>query len=353
MPEVRSIGYTVNEIRDAAPDYLAQRLGIRNPGMHPTAEEFAGKHVTLSEMALVFGERAAARRQIRMTRPQAISAGLVSDDFGEALTDSIRRLVEVVYDTESDHRRIAKPVPVRNFNEVSFPTFDLDVVLPEILENAEFQSRFSMEASGGESAALKTFGALIGIGRKTLINDDLELIESVFRQLAATAARLEAVKVYGVLETNPTLADGSALFTGDNLLSSTVFSKAALGTAFAALRRQQSLAGAETNNRPAFLVVPPEKEVEALSVVTELSNSGRVVQVIATPWIAATNWYLLADPARAPVVGLLRLEGAERAVDARRGRRSIGSDSLPIKTVIDVGVTALSRVGAIRGQDGA
>lgn len=354
MREIRDdLPFTASDIRDAAPDYLASRFGATNINPHPTAEHLADLNVTLAEMAIVFGAREAARRRVSMSRVQAISAGISTSDFADVLTNSIRRIVETTYDLETDHRRIAAPVEAKNFNEVSFPHFDLDADLPEILENAEFRNRVTVSSHGGESASVLSYGALIGISRKAIINDDVQLIETVFRQLAASAARLEAEKVYSVLEDNPTLADGSALFTGDNLLASAAFSKAKLGEVFAKLRRQTGAAGAITNNRPSYLLVPPEQEVAALSVVAELSNNRPPVAVIASPWVASANWYLMADPQRSPVIGLMRLAGSTRSVHVGRGSAKLGAEIVPIKTAADFGVTALSRIGVVKAQEGS
>lgn len=279
-----------------------------------------------------------------------MSAGISTSDFADVLTDSIRKLVAVEYDANSDHRRIAAQIEARNFHEINFPLFDLDARLPQILENAEFRNTVSISTSGGESAAVQSFGALVGVSRKVVINDDLQLIETVFRQLAAAAARLEAETVFAVLESNLTLSDGSAMFVSSNSVTGAL-TQSSLGEAFGKLRRQTGASGSVTNNRPAFLLVPSEQEVNALSVVAGLSNNRAPVEVIATPWVASTNWYLLASPSRSPVIGLLRLAGSNRAVRVERGRASIKTDAVPIKCATDFGATALSRVGAVKGTE--
>lgn len=350
MEHLRNLNYTWGDLQEAGADYLAARLGIPSATPHPVAERMVEDEVSLLEMASTLGHTLAARNGATYNNLRAANAAINAGALTTILNDATSRLVHVTYDNEADHRRIALLTPVRDFMPVDFPMFDVDDELPKISELAQIP-QVVVTPAGGESAKLSSFGVRLGITREMIINDDLDLLRTTVRRLTASASRLEGRHVFGVLEENPTLADGDAMFNADagNLLSSTPFGKAGLSAAVAALRRQKTISGDESNNAPAFLVVPPEMEIEALELVAALTLQRAPVQVIATPELSASNWYLMAEPEKAPVVGLLRLRGAtERSVAIIPEKKRLDFDGVSMKFIADLGATALSRVGAIK-----
>lgn len=352
--EIRSLEYSIRDLAEAGPDYLAKRGGANvNGDSHPLAEDFANQEVTLAEMAAKIGVTELAKNgRTARNNLQALSAGLSSDDFGGVLENTFRRLLFNAYDIEADHRRIALETPVRDFRPQHFPRVDLDLDLSRLGELAEKRHSVSVSTDSGETATVDTYGARLGVSRHTVINDDVGLLAGVMNRLGSLAGRLEAESVFSVLEDNPTLSDGSAMFANDNLLTSAEFSKSSLGEAFAALRRQTDATGKATGNPPAYVVVPPEKEVEALETVASLSNDTPPVEVITSHYIDASRWYVTARPERAPVVALLRLADSQgRAVDVFRSRpRDMDFDGTFFDVSLDFGAKAIGRVGAVRAE---
>lgn len=351
MENMRNIGFTAADILDAGGDYLAARLGVRSGMRHPIAEQMIENDVTLAEMAAVLGEVECKRRGIPFGRIQAIGAALSTSDLANLLAESVGRLVFSIYGTESDHRRIAADTPVRDFRPVDFPLFDFKDELPRLSENTP-ASKAHVTTAAGESAQLSSWGVRLAVSRTLFINDSLDLMATVAARLASSATRLEAKQIYGVLEANSTLADGGAMFSAGagNLVTGSPFSVEAIGKAMAALRRQPTLSGDESNAAPAYLLVPAELEAEALIHVRSMTTERAPLQVIATPWIAAGGFYVMADPLRSPVVGLLRLRGSKSPVRVEPARRRAEEDGAALGIVTDVGATALGRIGAVKVQ---
>jgi len=348
----RNFGLKPDELPDAVPDFMAARFGVANAVLHPRAAEWMERDMAMSELAVALGRLQAIQQGREIGTPQARAIGMNTDAFQDALVDTIRRVVATRYNRTNEHRAIAADIRARDFREIQFPQIEATADLKALGESAEIRHTVNLETRAGESASIGTIAAMLTLSRQLIINDDIAAIESMFNQLAAVAAGREAEAVFSVLENNPTLADGAAMFSAGagNLLTSSALSLSTLGEAVALLRRQQTLSGEVANNIPAALVVPAEQEVSAMQLVAQLSNDRPPLRVISSPWVAATRWYVTAAPDLAPVVGLILLRDADTAVSINRGPRRIQNDGIPVKVRSDYGATPLGRIGAVRAE---
>lgn len=350
--EIRDLNYSVRDLSEAVPHYLGARFGIAGNGeTHPLADDFEAQRITLAEVAKKIGTTVEAQKGKTPNSLQAIQAALSTDDFQDILGDSFRRLIHAEYEAVSDHRLIARVTSARDFRPVTFPRIDLDLNLANIGQVTEQRHTHAVTTAEGESGAVSSYGARIGVSRQSIVNDDIDLLGAVFRRLGAMASRLEAAEVFGVLENGPTLNDGNPLWNNANRITGAALDKSSLGEAMGMLRRQAD--GQEPGNfRPRYLAVPPEQEANALELTANLSNQRSPLDVIVNPNIDAGRWYLFADPSRTAVVALLRLDDrAGRPVDVGpiRSDRS-DFDGIRFTVHADFGAAPVARVGAVRAE---
>lgn len=347
--------YPVAELREAVPDYLIARMGGRTVMPHPVATDLAEMEISLRDIAAACQKSAEAKGASRpaASHPGAVlGAGMGTDDFRQIMGDTVRQLTVANYDQAAEeHRAICRTIPVKNFKANTFPAIDASEDAEQIGEAGTRELRRQViTASNGLTGTLETHGKLFVMNREVVVNDDLGALEAAMSQTGSAIARTEAQRVYGVLTGNPTLADGGPMFHADysNVITGTV-DEAGLAAAMAALRNQPTASGTEANHQGRVLLVPPTLEHAALKLVRAISLNTAKLRVIAAPWIADGTWYLLADPAAAPVVGLLYLEGnGEQQTVQAEAKPLKRSDGLGLLAWSDFGAVALGRVGAVR-----
>lgn len=176
-----------------------------------------------------------------------------------------------------------------------------------------------------------TFGKMLSIDRRDLVNDDLSVFDETARALGRSAMRRLSDLVYEVLLANTggffAGANGNYLDGADSALSFE-----ALASAITLMLVQRDDEGNDLDLRPRTLLVPPELqtaakallESEFIQQVAENSPTGnslrRAVSIEVEPRLSnatkfgglASNehWYLFANPAAVPMV-VAFLEGKQ------------------------------------------
>jgi len=195
--------------------------------------------------------------------------------------------------------------------------------LAEVIENAEF-TRGTL-SDGKEQFALKTYGKVVAIGRKAIVNDDLDAFSRLPMLMGRAAADNESSLVWSIITANAAMGDGTTLFHashGNLAGSGAAISDTTLGTARAAMRKQKGLDAAEfLNIMPKILIVPAALETVAKKyLATEIrpDKADNVnpfageLSLIVEPRLdanSATAWYLAADPGQIDLIELAYLEG--------------------------------------------
>lgn len=333
---------------DALRDALLIRAGlIANPhSAHPAAEALSGGNV-LGELAKACGLPLAQGRDIT---PNAIlGKGIAATDFKNTLAGTLRSVTTYKWDSLSKHHRaICDTRELADFKDHTFPSFDTDFPLQEVAELSEHGFNLALKDGAGLISRVKSFGANFNISRELILSDDIELMSAVFTNVGASAARLEAEVVYGVLESNPVLGDGELMFHADHGNTEVgALDAISLGSAMGKLRTMKTPAGIASNLDAAFLVVSPELEYGARTL---LANANILsIQVIASAWLAAGHWYLMASPNVAPVITRLRLKQNPTGVLVEPRRTKLEYDGIRLGVRVYFDVTPVGRVGAVRG----
>jgi len=229
------------------------------------------------------------------------------------------------------------------------------------------------------SYALATYGEIVALTRKVIINDDLQAFTRVPALLGVAAARLESDTVWAIITSNP-----AAIYAGDkaatalfaaahnNLLSGSGSSidptvnggtPAGTGPLFAlgegrkAMRQQKGPQGTPLNLVPRFIAVPTALETYALQLVYPINIASATATAVVPEWVRSlvpiveprldaaspTGWYLIADPAQIDTVEYCYLEGQQGVyVETKQG---FEIDGFEIKARMDFGAAGIDYRG--------
>lgn len=324
-------------------------LSPDNAAVHPEALALSRSSESLIPRLAKFCADKEALTRSASAPARGPSAGFGTTDFGNSLASIMRVAVHRQLEASMDHARICRVVNLPNFMPHKVGGAQIDTTLLPANELGEFQDA-TFDDAAGLNAQIKTYGRNIYISRRLLLTDDIDLITNTIAGFGASAARLEAKTVYGLLKSNPTMADGAPMFDSayGNVLPLS-FDEFRLSQTMGMLRdrRDDPAAGGEPQNiAAAVLLVSNPLELLAKKLVHE---SGLNLEVIAAPWIAAGNWYLFPDPALVPVIGLLRLAGSKTPILVDAKRDELARDGTLLAVRADVGAVPLSRT-AIMGD---
>jgi len=253
-------------------------------------------------------------------------AGMHStSDFANLLANVATKRLRAAYENAPQNwKRFSRQSNSPDFKAKSVVQLSSAPSFKQVRQGEEYQ--YGGLTDGVETYALATYGRIIAITRQALINDDLSAFDRLPTMLGRAAAELEANTFWSILINNPNMGDGVALFHANhgNLGSATAVNEAGLTAAKAAMRKQKSLAAkaaeAEPLNLvPAFLIVSPDKEVEAQKMLTAVlaaqTSNVNVFQgsldLIVEARLTGNAWYLSADPALIDTIEYAYLEGEE------------------------------------------
>lgn len=161
------------------------------------------------------------------------------------------------------------------------------------------------------------YGSTFGYSFEAQTYDDLGLLEKKVQKLGAAAARtLDYFVWYTLIDSNPTSYDGSTSFfdssTWGNVESTAGLNYERLKHAYQLMLQQTDLDSNAAMFIPKYLVVHPAQALTARELTMSpldpdtANNTKNVLQgqleVIVTPFLTSTNWYLVADPSQADTV---------------------------------------------------
>ena len=130
-------------------------------------------------------------------------------------------------------------------------------------ENGEY--KYGTFDESAETYRIGTYGKLFSLTREMLINDDMRGFARIPQAFGTAARRKVGDVVYALLLSNPTMADGVALFHANhkNLAASGdkgLISIATMTAAKLAMRTQKDMTGNPINVDPAYVLLPAAQE---------------------------------------------------------------------------------------------
>lgn len=233
--------------------------------------------------------------------------------------------------------------------------------LDTVGELAEFTNK-AIPDGQAEHISVTTKGNIVTLSRQAIINDDLSYFLRVTQMLGRAAARSIERDVYALLAANPTMDDGSALFSaahGNYDDSGNAIGIASLVAARIAMKSQMDLSGNDYigDIEPALLLCPIAKGQLARETILsvydpETSNKLQrrndalniVSTIIDTPRLSGNGWYVFADPQQHPVLEVAFLNGNRAPyLETEQG---FDVDGVRYKVRLDYGVGAIGYQGA-------
>lgn len=231
---------------------------------------------------------------------------------------------------------------------------------PNLLKNEEGEEyQYGTIGEGKETVQLATYGRIVAVTRKTIVNDDLDGFARALAAYGAAISRLESKLVYEQITSNPTMGDGVALFhaSHNNLPAGGAISETTLGKGRELMRLQKSIDGNDPLDLvPTYLLVPAALETVAekqvvlpitanqVSATNPFGPGGRTsLMPIVEPRLDANSavaWYLIASPSQGVrPMELLYLAGQRNPRVVRREGFQV--DGVEFKVAQDVAAKAL------------
>lgn len=339
--------------RDAVANALLHRYSPTLFPLEDAARQYRG--MTLLELARESLGNAGVNTR-GLSRDEVATRALHStSDFPEILSAVTNKTLRQAYDAyPRTFALFCRQVLATDFKSMHRVQLGEAPQLLEVGESGEFKRGTLGESK--ESYRVKTYGRVVAITRQVLINDDLDAFTRIPAMYGNSIAQLESDVVWGIITSNPAMADGNALFhtTHKNLAGTgAALDVASVGAARAAMALQTGLDKKTVLNiRPAFLIVPAALELKAEQLVAQnlvpadsakvVPQSIRTLSPISEPRLdaaSATSWYLAASPNQIDTIEYAYLEGQQGAyIETRNG---FDVDGVEIKCRLDFGAKAI------------
>ena len=314
-----------------------------DPKAYPFKDEAGREFAGLSLMDMARECLSVAGVRVRgLSRDQVVSAALFGNNGASEIFAGMQTTSDfpnITADVANKRLRMAYEAAPRTFvpfcRQVTAPDFkSVNVVqmsdassFQPLNEHGEFKNATLSDSK--ETYKLATYGEIIRITRKTIINDDMRALDRVPAAMGVAAARMENETVWAVITANAAMSDTLALFhaTHKNLNTGggSALALAGLASGKAALRKQTAPQGQVLNLIPRYLILPAALEMTGLQLIfpTQLAAAG--VTSVVIDWIrnmvpiveplldanSATAWYMACDPSQIDTVEYCYLEGQQ------------------------------------------
>ncbi|MCB0055438.1 MAG: hypothetical protein KDE45_00345 [Caldilineaceae bacterium] len=284
------------------------QAGLRVENPHPLTEERKGGDWPLARLMrdyLSVEHPTMAQRDDRSILAAAVGTEilpelLVNVANGTTLVRMPALLAKVL--------KITHAVELKNYLQSAAAAFEIDAIdaaRPNFTEWHTLKPRGTAELLGLGSSPIR-----LRITEQLSLRDDaVNAVAGIVAATATAAAQNELVACFGLLEDNPTLADGDTLFIASNTASGGAPSALILESAIATLRKQQ-LNGRNCDADPVNLICAADHEGAARAAVRTIYGDDSPVSVIGTSYLSTDAWYLQADPATWPTVARATMAGA-------------------------------------------
>ena len=185
--------------------------------------------------------------------------------------------------------------------------------LDKLLENREHQElAYGAIDAMAEAWAVSRFGRLYEVTENAIVNDQTGALLNIGSAAGAAVASLKGNTLAKLVDDNPAMKDGKPVFHADHGNLVEVVTPVVLegNLKEAALKMRKQTFGEGDNLqiidiRPKYLLVPAEREAEALKAVASVTagNTGDVnpfagrLEVVVEPRLSdPDSWYLFSDP---------------------------------------------------------
>ncbi len=281
-----------------------------------------------------------------------------TSDFPAVFADTANRTLRDAYTAAPNvMKRLARQATAKDFRaKTKIQAADL-AKLEKVNESGEY--KYSSFVEGRESYRIGTYGTIVALSRQMLINDDIGAFADLAGKLGVASAEFEAQFLVDLLVANsgagPNLDDGHPVFyaaRGNLAATGTTVTQAALSLARLAMRRQTGINGRPISVSPKFLVVPPELETIAETVLSAIQPTktddvnpfgGKFELLVEPRLVDPGRWYLAGDPAVIEGLEYSYLQGSEGPQTESRAGFEV--DGVEVKVRLDYGAAFLEHRG--------
>jgi phage major head subunit gpT-like protein len=300
-----------------------------------------------------------ARAALGCDRQAVRAAGMhTTSDFPLLLGSTVNRTLRDAYtNAPQTWRPLGRQTTVPDFRAVTRAALGDIAALEHVKEHGEY--KYGTLTEDGAPIKVAKFGKIIAITWETIVNDDLGALTRIPAALGNAAAATESNVVWALLLGNPNFTDGTPFFDaahGNVAGSGGAINTTTLAAARAAMRKQKSKAGEFLNLAPEYLVVGPDKELEAYQFtssnyvpaknadINDVRNASLTVIVDAR--ITGNQWYLYAAPGAVDTFEYAYLEGEQGVFTETREGFEV--DGMEIKARLVFGAGWIDYRGAYK-----
>lgn len=273
-----------------------------------------------------------------------------TSDFPLIFADTANRALRRGYDTAPQTlKQLARQTTAKDFRKKTGIQLGEAPTLEKVGESGEYKYGTFAEAS--ESYAIDTFGKIVGLSRKALVNDDLGAFVDLAGKFGVAAADFEAQFLVDLLESGsglgPTMSDSKTLFhAGHSNVAGAgiVISTNTLSGARMSMRRQNGLSGKPINVTPRYVLIPPELETAAEQVLADIQPTksadvnpfgGKLELLVEARLVNSARWFVIADPTQIDGLEYAYLQGEEGPQTETRAGFEV--DGVEVKVRLDFG----------------
>lgn len=286
-----------------------------------------------------------------------------TSDFPVLLENAMNKTLRAAYDIAPDTwSRFSVTSSVSDFRAHNRYRLGSFGNLDALNELGEFKNK-AIPDGEKSSISISTKGNVINLSRQAIINDDIGAFLGLSGMLGRAARRSIEADVYALLASNPVMADGFALFSTQHANLATTPAAVTIDSIEAgrqAIAKQKDISGND------FLDLRPEIFVGGMGTggdarmineaqydpdtANKLQRPNKVRglfrDVVDSPRITGTEWYLFVNPSVAPVIDVAFLDGnQEPYLELQNG---FDVDGARWKVRLDYGVAAAEFKGGYK-----
>lgn len=255
-----------------------------------------------------------------------------TSDFPNLLANTMHKtLLEKFKGVNSPWKSYTWQSDLSDFRNADRVILDEAPDLEEIAEDGQYKDSTIKDYK--YQIGLGTFGRTFTVGRRAIINDDLEALRRQPTRFGRSAGRTLAKRIVSAIEGDGLMYDGKSMFSasrtiinyGSTALANTSAGINAVAAGMTAIEKQVDETGEKMGLTAKYLVVPPDLEDAALRIVqgqsfvpvsTEGGNTitgkAQRLEVLVEPYFtSSTKWYIMADPMDCPVIEVGFLDGKD------------------------------------------
>jgi hypothetical protein len=300
----------------------------------------------------------------RTTSGEFLGGMATTSDFPNILANVANKTLRQAYEAAPrTFTPFCRQVSASDFKPVNRVQLSDIAALQKLNEKGEFLRTYLSDSK--ETYSLATWGGIVPITRKVVINDDLQALTRIPFGLGVAAGQSESDAVWAVITDNAAMSDTYALFHSNhnNLNTTSALALDKLGAGRKKMRLQTAPKGTKLSLVPRYLICPVTLEATALPLINPMGLAATALTSVVPEWIrnlvliteprlddnSTTSWYLAADPGGAgggsPIdtIEYCYLEGQQGVfIEYRQG---FDVDGVEIKARLDFAAAAIDHRG--------